>query len=39
MLSLENQQYTIAVIPQLIDIPSLPLHIIMALFVQHKLRW
>jgi len=38
MLPLETLQQTAAVIPQLIDNPSLTLHIIMALFVQCSLK-
>jgi hypothetical protein len=38
MLTLENKQYTPAVIPQHPNNPSLPLHIIMALFVQLSLK-
>lgn len=33
MLTAYNQQYSTAVIPQLTEIPSLPVHIIMALFI------
>jgi hypothetical protein len=36
LLALENQQYTTTVIHQLTDIPSFPMHIIMALFMQLK---
>jgi hypothetical protein len=37
LLPLENQQYTTTVIHQLTDIPSFPMHIIMALFIPFKI--
>jgi hypothetical protein len=38
MLPLENQQHTTTVIPQFTEIPSFPVHIIMALLMQPKLK-